>query len=92
MISAMSALKGRRARPSTATGVGAVSLQARVSPEAKIIADRAAAALGVSLAAYLDELLLRTEKETPQGMPAWVVDRIRAEQLEASQLELRESA
>lgn len=88
----MSALKGRRRRPTTASGTAAVSLQARVSPEAKSIADRAAAALGVSLASYLDELLRRTERETPDGMPAWVVERIRTEQLEASQLELAESA
>jgi hypothetical protein len=91
MIAAMSARKGRRARPLGLTGPP-VSLQARVSPEAKAIAERAAAALRLSLAAYLDELLKRTASETAEGMPAWVVDRVEAERREATQLELRASA
>jgi len=90
MIVDMAALKGRRHRPAAASGT--VALQARVSVEAKAIAERGAAALGISLAAYLDELLQRTETETAQGLPAWVIQRMQTEQMEASQLELRESA
>ena len=52
-------------------GVGAtVILQARVAPDTRDRAHRAAAALGVSMAAYIEQLLLRDELDDT-GRPVW---------------------
>jgi hypothetical protein len=89
MIQGMASHKGRLARPAHSP---AVALNIRISPDAKASAERGAAALGVSVAAYVEQVFRRLETETPEGLPAWVVEQMATQQLEATQLELRASA
>ena len=54
--------------------------------------EEGARALGISLAAYVEEVFLRLDVDPRYRVPAWGVDQIRQEQLEETQLELRDSA
>ncbi len=60
----MPPIKGRRARP----GVVTVRVNAHVTPEAKAKADAIADALGISMSAYLEDLI-RQEQLDEQGRP-----------------------
>ena len=67
---AMSAQRGRRRR----SHVGKpepVMLQARVAPESRSKANRAADAAGISLAEYLEELIERDQVDA-DGCPTWL--------------------
>lgn len=63
----MSAIKGRRQRSGN---LPKVLLQGRVEPAAREKAHRAAAALGISVTAYLEQLLLHDELDD-RGRPLW---------------------
>ena len=70
---AMSAQRGRRRR----SHVGKpepVMLQARVAPESRSKANRAADAAGISLAEYLEELIERDQVDV-DGCPTWLPPR-----------------
>lgn len=69
----MAAIKGRAKRQVTGP---TVIMQARVAPAARARAHTAAAALGISLAAYLEQLVLRDDLDEA-GRPTWAdtVDR-----------------
>ena len=72
----MTAVKGRRHR----TGVAShADLRVRVHPDQRAKAERAAFALGVSLAAYLDALLAR-EVVDESGRPVWWTDPVPGDQ------------
>lgn len=62
----MAAVKGRRKRPPSATA----TLYARVAPDRHAKAHAAAAAMGVAVATYLDQLIARDEVDQ-HGMPLW---------------------
>lgn len=62
----MAAIKGRRKRPPAATA----TLYARVAPERHAKAHAAAAAMGVAVATYLDELIARDQVDA-EGLPVW---------------------
>lgn len=85
----MAALKGRRQR---APGGATVAVQVRVSPEIRTVMEAGAARLGISLAAYVEEVFRKLDVDPAYGVPSWAVDQIRREQLEETQLELRDSA
>jgi hypothetical protein len=74
----MAAIKGRRQRVGVA---GTTLMSARVHPEHLVKAKRAAEALGISLAAYVDELLAREELDA-LGRPLWWSDPIPPDQQE----------
>lgn len=74
----MGAVKGRRQRPPSAVSA---TLYARVAPERHAKAQAAAAALGVALATYLDELIGRDEVDA-NGRPVWWPDEASSEQEE----------
>lgn len=54
--------------------------------------EEGARALGISLAAYVEEVFLRLDVDSRYRVPEWGVERIQREQLEETQLELRDSA
>lgn len=60
----MPPIKGRRPRP----GVVTVRVNAHVTPETKAKADAIADALGISMSAYLEDLI-RQEQLDEQGRP-----------------------
>jgi hypothetical protein len=62
----MAAMKGRRLRRPAATA----TIYARVNPDAHAKAHAAATALGISVAAYVEQLLARDEVG-PDGRPVW---------------------
>lgn len=74
----MSAIKGRRPRQINAP---TVLLQARVDPELRAKAHRAAAAVGVSLAAYVEQLLAH-EQLDETGRPLWWAEAVPSDQEE----------
>jgi hypothetical protein len=92
MIPSMAAVTGRAKRSRGDGPKVQMSLFARIDPEVRELLDRGSAALGIGLAEYIEAIVRHLEAETPEGLPAWVVDRVRSKQLEAEQLELRESA
>ena len=93
MISRMAAVKGRTRRPRGESPAVQVSVFARIDPDIRKALDRAAAALGIGIGAYLEELVRHVQQdETPDGLPSWVAARVEARQKEALQLELRDSA
>ena len=63
----MAAIQGRRQRRKVAD---TVELRARVKPDNFVKAHEAAAALGISMAAYVDALLSREELDE-RGRPSW---------------------
>ncbi|WP_143448467.1 hypothetical protein [Kineosporia sp. A_224] len=74
----MAAIKGRRHR----SGVSqAVALQVRVQPAQRAKAETAAAALGISVAAYIDRLLAE-EVLDEAGRPLWWTQPVPADQEE----------
>lgn len=74
----MAAIKGRRHR----SGVSqAVALQVRVQPAQRAKAETAAAALGISVAAYIDRLLAE-EVLDESGRPLWWTQPVPADQEE----------
>jgi hypothetical protein len=82
----MSARKGRRQRPPSGP---TVAVQVRVTPETHALMEDGARTLGISLAAYVEEVFRRLDMDPRYGVPAWGVDQIQREQLEDAQLELR---
>lgn len=68
----MPAVRGRKHR----TGVAdAVDFKVRVSAQHRATAERAAAALGISMSAFIEQLLAREgEALDPDGRPSWWVD------------------
>jgi len=63
------AVKGRTPRPGT--GVATVPLQGRVAPEIRDKARRAADAAGISMAAYLEQLVAQDPVDD-NGCPTWL--------------------
>ena len=63
----MSAIKGRPRRPLQEPGV---VVQARVSPETRAKAHKTAAALNVSLTAYVERLIAHDQLDE-SGRPVW---------------------
>jgi len=74
----MAAVKGRTHRRGVSN---AVLLQARVQPERHAKAQAAAAALGISVAAYIDQLLAHEEVDE-HGRPLWWTASVSADQEE----------
>jgi hypothetical protein len=74
----MARIAGRQARSDVADQE---PLRVRVSPENSQKVDRAAAALGISKAAYVDALLTR-ERLDPRGRPVWWSDPVPTDQEE----------
>lgn len=74
----MAAVKGRTHRRGVSN---TVLLQARVQPDRHAKAQAAAAALGISLAAYIDQLLAHEELDE-QGRPLWWATSVSADQEE----------
>ena len=69
----MSAIRGRRRR-SHAGKPEPVIMQARVAPDRRAKANRAADAAGISLAEYLERLIERDEVDD-DGCPVWLSPR-----------------
>lgn len=74
----MPAMKGRRRR---ADNVPTVLLQARVDPQLRAKANRAAEALGISMASYMEHLLAHEQLDA-HGRPVWWTDDAPADQEE----------
>ncbi len=80
----MAAIKGRAKRPAN---VPTVILQARVRPAVRDKAHAAAAALGISVAAYIEQLVAH-EQVDEKGRPLWWV----CEDADQEELPLSQSA
>lgn len=74
----MPAIKGRHTRAANAP---TVLLQARVDPKLREKAHRAAGALGISMASYMEHLLAHEELDA-NGRPVWWTDPAPADQEE----------
>lgn len=66
-----------------------MAVQVRVTPETRALMEDGARILGISLAAYVEEVFRRLDIDPRYGVPPWGVEQIRREQLEADQLQLR---
>jgi hypothetical protein len=84
----MAAIKGRRHR----TGVAdAKPFRMSLRPALRAKADRTTTALGISLAAYLDELVAR-DRTDETGRPDWWADPVPGDQGDQEELPLSKSA
>jgi hypothetical protein len=72
----MAAIKGRQQRAGVARNE---RLHVRVDPALRMKAEKAAAVLGISLAAYVDQLLAREEVDET-GRPVWWTDPVPSDQ------------